>query len=139
CKRDEAARPEPVDDALDGGGIHGDERAELVLRRVSHLGELGEGGELRRRQLADMPDEDGDVALARLAQREADLVLQMVGRRLPVAVHRSPSSPLTSHASSPPMREWTRPPLAMASTNRISSGRGPSGADTEIASKWLRT
>lgn len=55
------------------------------------------------------------------------------------AAQRSPSSPVTSRASSPPMRLWTRPPSAMTRANRISPARGPSGSPTSIASKCDRT
>ena len=58
----------------------------------------------------------------------------------PEAPHqRSPSSPFACQASSPPMRECTRGPLAMTSAKTISSGFGPSGTETVIVSKWLRT
>ncbi len=55
------------------------------------------------------------------------------------AAQRSPSSPVTSRASSPPMRLWNRPPSAMTRANRISPARGPSGSPTSIASKCDRT
>src|SRR5690606_12079186 len=55
------------------------------------------------------------------------------------AHQRNPSSPFTCQASSPPMRECTRGPLAMTSAKTISSGLGPSGTETVIVSKWLRT
>ena len=78
---DETARLQPVDDALDGRRIHGDQRAELVLRGFADIAELGERRELRRRQVGDMRGEDRDMALVRLAQDEADLLLQAVLRR----------------------------------------------------------
>ena len=145
---DQAARLQPVDDALDGGGIHGDQLAELVLRGLADIGKLGERGELRRRQVGDVRGEDRDMALVRLAQDEADLVLQPVGlgrirvdqlEDVVLAAHLWPSQTVMASASSPPMRLCTRPPQAMASTKRISSGRGPSEMPTSMASKWLRT
>ena len=144
---DEAARLQPVDDALDGRRIHGDQRAELVLRGFADIVELGERRELRRRQVGDMRGEDRDMALVRLAQDEADLLLQpvfagVVGdqRQRGVArAHLSPSQALMSRAASPPMRSCTRGPQVITRQNRISSGRGPSLMPTSIASKWLRT
>ena len=145
---DQTAHLQPVDDALDGRRIHGDQRAELVLRGLADIVELGERRELRRRQVADMRGEDRDMALVRLAQDEADLLLQPVfagvvgDQRQDVGVartHRKPSQALMPLAASPPMRSCTRGPQVITRQNRISSGRGPSLMPTSMASKWLRT
>ena len=80
-KVDQAARLQPVDDALDRRRVHGDQRAELVLRGFADVAQLGQSGELRRRQIGDMRGEDRDMALVRLAQDEADLLLQPVFAR----------------------------------------------------------
>src|SRR5690606_1121292 len=147
-KLDEAAGLQPVDDALDGCGVHGDELAELVLRGFTGLAELGQRSELRRCQVGDAGGEDRQMPLVRLAQDEAHLLLQMVFFRRQVLrsdqiklrrAHLSPSSPFTSSTANPPMRLCTRGPQAMARQNRISSGRGPSGILIVTASKWLRT
>ncbi len=73
------------------------------------------------------------------ARRRSPLPRQQSRRAVTTVAHRSPSSPLTCQTSSPPMRLCTRAPRAIASTSTISSGRGPSGIATVIASKWLRT
>src|SRR5688572_8776127 len=51
------------------------------------------------------------------------------------ALHRSPSSPFTSLARSPPTRSCTRAPVVMTRATTISSERGASAIPTSIASK----
>ena len=75
-------------------------------------------------------------AFGRMGKRRAGQKDQQRGK---TAHQRRPSSPLISATSSPPMRECTRGPLAMTSPKTISSALGPSGTETVIASKWLRT
>ena len=53
--------------------------------------------------------------------------------------HRWPSPTLMSAGVRPPTRACGRPPIAAATMNTISSGRGPSGTQNSMASKWLRT
>ncbi len=77
-KLDQAARLQPVDDALHRRRIHGDHVAELILRGLADVAQLGERRELRRRQIGDTRGEDRDMALMRLAQDEADLLLQAI-------------------------------------------------------------
>lgn len=55
-----------------------------------------------------------------------------------VCVQRCPSSPLTFSFTSPPRREFSRPPVPMTSENRISSARGASWIPTSMLLKWLR-
>ena len=75
-------------------------------------------------------------AFGRMGKRRAGQKDQQRGK---TAHQRRPSSPLISATSSPPMRECTRGPLAMTRPKTISSAFGPSGTETVIASKWLRT
>ena len=77
----QAARSQPVDHALDGGDIHRGQPTELILRARPGLGQFRQGRPLRRRQIdADLAREDGGMALPDLAQDEADLLLEDIGR-----------------------------------------------------------
>jgi hypothetical protein len=77
----EAEGGEPVDHALDGGDIHRGQPPQLILRARSGLGEFCQCGPLRRREIdSDFPGKDRGVALPHLAQDEADLLLEDIGR-----------------------------------------------------------
>ena len=75
------ASQQAVDDAGDGGGVHRGAPTQLVLRGRPIDVEARERGELGGSQGdADVAREEGPVALVGLAQQEADLVLERVGR-----------------------------------------------------------
>jgi hypothetical protein len=52
-RSEEAARRQPVDHALDGGGVEADVPAEMVLRSGAEVVQFGERGELGLRQPLD--------------------------------------------------------------------------------------
>ena len=80
-RRDEFAKLQAVDDALDRGGIEIDQAPELILRTGADLQEFGECGELRLRQLVrHLRHEDRGVALHRHPQQKSDLLVHHVMR-----------------------------------------------------------
>ena len=89
---------QPVDHALDGGGVEIDQPAEMVLRARPDFVELGERGELRLRQPLDHArHEDRGVALHGDAHQEADLIVEHVA-----AVHRPRASQLSIFRAASP-------------------------------------
>ena len=95
---------QPPDHALDRRRVHRRRPAELVLRHRPELGQLGDRGELGRRDLGDHPGEDRQVPLVRAAQAGS--------RPGPPAgsllvVHRPSSAALNAHVDRSPPRPQT--------------------------------
>ena len=81
-RSDETAHAEPVDHALDGGGVEIDQAAEMVLRTGADFIEFGECCELGLRQAADHArHEDRGMALHGDAHQETDLIVQLITPR----------------------------------------------------------
>ena len=69
---------QPVHDALDRGRVHRRRPAQRILRGRAQFAQLGQRGELRRRQAGDHPGEDRQMPLRRAAQQESHLFVQPV-------------------------------------------------------------
>jgi len=74
-----AVLAQTIDDALYRGRVHGREAAEGILRKRARLMELGEGGELHRRELRDGAPVDRQMALVGAAQQMAHLIVKAIG------------------------------------------------------------
>jgi hypothetical protein len=77
--RHQPAARQPIDHALDGGGVHGGLPAQQVLRQRPHLGQFRQRRPLRRGQLRpDAGRENRAMPLRHLAQNETNLVVEPV-------------------------------------------------------------
>src|SRR5690606_8540982 len=127
-----------------GAGKRVQHRPRLILRRGGHLADLyrpvlhvendqvGEGA-------AHVDAGDDAVRMILKIRHLCAFHIHQGEAGAAPALHRSPSNALLSEAASPPIRACTRGPQAMTRHSTISSGRGPSGMPTSMASKWLRT
>ena len=92
---DTSAVREIIDDALNGRGIHRRQPAEQILRRGSALGKTRQRRPLRRGQVLDHAGgKNRGVALTRLAQEKADLLVEKIGLGVCRAAHRDFTSRL---------------------------------------------
>lgn len=69
---------QPVDHALDRGGVHCRRPAQMVLRNRADFRQPGQDGKLSGRDLGDRSGEDGQMPLRHPTQDIADLVIETV-------------------------------------------------------------
>ena len=69
---------QPVDHAFGGRRVHPDQTPQMVLADPRLVPQLGQHGELCRRDIRHPPVKDLKVALVREAQLEPDLLFQRI-------------------------------------------------------------